>query len=585
MKPSLRALLAATAGTAVIAGPLALTTTATAGPSDVSFKASCIAGSIIGDQKRITDNTITIDAPAKVEPGQEFTFRLQPSATSYPDKDSGATTTNLSRLKIDYEIPDNATFVSAGVVPGTAVGLDNVAPNVLRVNDSGNVDANGTIIRLSGNNELIGNSPSSNAKAEGGIRVPKTKKNLDGTTNSAGETWFRLPAVEVTMKAGPSGTIQPKVRTSGAAATQGDMANFSTQLAKASLLGTQWAPTRCSPRDSDGGPLNAGAGPLATIAIESSDQATTTTLAAPQDATTGQEIQLSATVAPAPTGGKVQFKDNGAPLGGPVDLANGKATLPHTFTSAGDHSITAEFAGVAGFTGSASTATTVTVKDPAPVDKNTTTTVMVPGSAKTGTPVTLRATVTVAGATDPATTGTVQFQENGSPLGTPVNVTGGAAEIEHTFTTTGDHSITAVYSGGAGFTGSTSQAGTVSVTAPDPTDVATTIVLSAPSSATKGVAVDLTATLTPATVTGGTVQFLDGTTALGSPVAMTDGKAVLHQAFTATGDRKVTAVYSGAPGFKGSTSQAVTVTVAGGGTGGGGTGSLQNILGGFGSSK
>ncbi|XGU18678.1 hypothetical protein ACETU7_24180 [Rhodococcus sp. 3Y1] len=219
-------------GTAMVAGMLLVGTPASAAISTTGFKTACVAGSIIGDVHKVTDNLITVDAPASVQPGETFTYRIQPSGTSYPDKDSGATTTNLSRLKIDYAIPSNATYVSATVVAGTSIGLDNVAPNVLRVNDSGNVDGSGGILRLSGNNQVIGNSPTTSTNSEGGIRVPKSKKNLDGSTNGNGDTWFRLPAVDVTMVAGATGVIQPKVRTAGAAGNLGASENFSTQLAR-----------------------------------------------------------------------------------------------------------------------------------------------------------------------------------------------------------------------------------------------------------------------------------------------------------------------------------------------------------------
>ncbi|NKW70390.1 hypothetical protein GS943_18870 [Rhodococcus hoagii] len=75
------------------------------------------------------------------------------------------------------------------------------------------------------------------------------------------------------MVAGESGVIQPRIRTSGAAGNFNNDKNFSTQLAKASFLGVQWAPTRCSPRNSESAALNAGAGPLATVRIAVPDTA------------------------------------------------------------------------------------------------------------------------------------------------------------------------------------------------------------------------------------------------------------------------------------------------------------------------
>ncbi|EGD55104.1 hypothetical protein SCNU_11261 [Gordonia neofelifaecis NRRL B-59395] len=450
---------------------MAVSAPASAETSTPNFKNSCIAGSVIGDQKRITQTTMTVDAPAQVAPGETFTYRIQPSASSYPDKDSGATTTNLSRIKFDYEMLDNATFVGATVVPGTGIGLSGAAPSVLRVNIDGNPDTNGSVLRLSGNNETIGNGPNSNAKAEGGIVVAKSKKNLDGSANSANDTWFQLPAIEVTLTAGGNGAIQPKLRTSGAAGNQGDMGNYNTQLARATVavLGTQWAPTRCSPRDSDGGPLNSGAGPLATIQVGNGspvdeDKDTTTTLSVPGTATTGDEVTLTATVAPAPTGGKVQFKADGANLGGPVDVEDGKAVLKHTFATAGDREITAVFSGTDGFTGSTSAAQTIKVSAPAPTDKDTTISVDVPDKAKTGAEVTLTANLTPSDVDG----GTVQFSVDGVAVGGPVTVVNGKAVLKHTFTTDGKRTVTAVYNGTDGFKGSISAPAFVDVSTDNP---------------------------------------------------------------------------------------------------------------------
>jgi hypothetical protein len=65
-----------------------------------------------------------------------------------------------------------------------------------------------------------------------------------------------------------------------------------------------------------------------------------------------------------------------------------------------------------------------------------------------------------------AATGTVQFKDGTTAIGTPVPVVNGVAIAPHTFTTAGAHSITAVYSGGPGFVSSTSPAFTVTADAP-----------------------------------------------------------------------------------------------------------------------
>jgi len=546
-------------GTAMVAGMLLVGTPASAAISTTGFKTACVAGSIIGDVHKVTDNLITVDAPASVQPGETFTYRIQPSGTSYPDKDSGATTTNLSRLKIDYAIPSNATYVSATVVAGTSIGLDNVAPNVLRVNDSGNVDGSGGILRLSGNNQVIGNSPTTSTNSEGGIRVPKSKKNLDGSTNGNGDTWFRLPAVDVTMVAGATGVIQPKVRTAGAAGNLGASENFSTQLAKASFLGTQWAPTRCSPRENkDTTPLNAGAGPLATISIASApvDVETTTSLSVPATAITGTAVDLTATVAPNNAVGTVQFKSNGTAIGTPVTVTGGVATLSHAFDAAGAQSVTADFTAGAGFVSSSASAQTVTVSDPAPVDVETTTSLSVPATAITGTAVDLTATVAPNNAV-----GTVQFKSNGTAIGSPVTVTGGVATLSHAFDVAGAQSVTADFTAGAGFVSSSASAQTVTVSDPAPVDVETTTSLSVPATAITGTAVDLTATVAPNNAVG-TVQFKSNGTAIGSPVTVTSGVATLSHSFDVAGAQSVTADFTAGAGFVSSSAPAQTVTVS-----------------------
>ncbi|WP_430335104.1 beta strand repeat-containing protein [Rhodococcus sp. ACT016] len=555
--PLIRRCAAPITGAALVTGVMLVGAPANADTTVTNFTSSCQAKSVLTVDKQV-GASMTVDAPASVAPGETFTYRIQPNASSYPNSDSGATTTNLSRLKYDYAIPDNATFVSAAIVPGTAVGLDNTAPNVLRVSEAGAVDnAAGPIVRLSGNNEVIGNGGSNSTNSEGGIRVPKSKKNLDGSTNSAGDTWYQLPAVDITVTAGASGVIQPKVRLAGSASSYGNDQNFSTSLAKASFLGgTQWAPTRCIPSDNKG-PLNSGAGPLATITIAASQASTTTTLSAPATAETGAPVTLTANVAPGEATGSVQFQDNGTDIGSPVEVSGGAASLNHTFTSAGSHSITAVFTATGNFTGSTSSAQTVAVSDPAPTDVATTLGLTVPQNAETGTAVDLTANVTPANAQ-----GTVQFKDNGTNIGSPVTVASGAATLSHAFAAAGSHSVTAEFVGATGFTGSTAGAQTVTVADPVVPDTQTTTTVSAPASAVTGAEVTLSATVAPVP-TGGTVQFKVAGDAVGAPVNVDgSGHASMPYTFNAAGSYAVTADYSGATGFTASTASAQTVAVS-----------------------
>ncbi len=546
-------------GTAMVAGMLLVGTPASAAPVTTTFQTACQAKSVLTVDK-MTTSSVTVDAPETVSPGETFTFRMQTNASSYPNSDSGATTTNLSRLKNDFTLPSNASFVSATIVAGTSFNLDGVAPSVIRISDAGVEDANGPYLRISGSNQVVGNGASNSTNSEGGIRAPKTKKNLDGSTNSNGDSWFRLPAIDVTMVAGASGVIQPTIRTAGTAANYGDDKNFNTQLARASFLGgTQWAPTRCSPRDAKGNAnLNAGAGPLATISIASApvDVETTTSLSVPATAITGTAVDLTATVAPSNAVGMVQFKSNGTAIGSPVTVAAGVATLSHTFDAAGAQSVTADFTAGAGFVSSSASAQTVTVSDPAPVDVQTTTALSVPATAITGTAVDLTATVAPSNAV-----GTVQFKSNGAAIGSPVTVAGGVATLSHAFDTAGAQSVTADFTAGAGFVSSSASAQTVTVSDPAPVDVETTTALSVPATAVTGTAVDLTATVAPSNAVG-SVQFKSNGTAIGTPVTVAAGVATLSHAFDAAGAQSVTADFTAGAGFVSSSASAQTVTVS-----------------------
>jgi Bacterial Ig-like domain (group 3)/FG-GAP-like repeat/FG-GAP repeat len=91
----------------------------------------------------------------------------------------------------------------------------------------------------------------------------------------------------------------------------------------------------------------------------------------------------------------------------------------------------------------------------------------------------------------------------------------------------------------------------------------TTTVTAAPNPAAVGQSVTLTAKVT-STATGtltGTVEFLDGTTVLGSPALTAAGTVTLTSTTLAAGAHSLTAHYSGNTTFAASTSSAVSLTV------------------------
>ncbi|MDH6680334.1 hypothetical protein M2284_004560, partial [Rhodococcus sp. LBL1] len=554
--PLLRRCATPITGAALVAGTMLIGGPAGADTATVNFKNTCAANAIITVDKT-ADTGMQVDAPAAVTAGETFTYRIQPGPGSFPNSDSGATTNDIVRMKVDYAIPDNATFVSASVVSGSGINVDTAngeTINALRVNDAGSADVNGGIVRLSGNNQLIGNSPSSGT-SDAGMRVRKTKTDLNGNPTS-GDTWFRLPAIDITVTANAPGVVQPKVRTTPAATagTYNKDENYYSFLAKSSLGN---AKTRCTPRDTKSSALNAGAGALATINVTASQVSTTTNLTAPSTAETGAQVTLTANVAPTNATGSVQFQDNGNNIGSPVAVSGGAASLNHTFASAGSHSITAVFTATGSFTGSTSAAQTVTVSDPTPVDVTTTLGLTVPQNAETGAAVNLTAAVTPSNAA-----GTVQFKDNGNNIGTPVTVAAGAATLSHTFANAGAHAITADFVGATGFAGSTAGAQTVTVTDPVVPDTQTTTTVTAPATAETGGQVTLSATVAPVP-SGGSVQFKVAGSAVGSPVNVDNaGHASMPYTFNAAGSYAVTAEYSGTTGFTASTASASNVTVS-----------------------
>ncbi|EME21304.1 Ig-like domain-containing protein [Rhodococcus triatomae] len=302
------------------------------------------------------------------------------------------------------------------------------------------------------------------------------------------------------------------------------------------------------------------------VTVDVPNAATTTTVQVPPTATAGQSVELKALVSPTPDGGTVQFRDGTTDIGAPVAAAGGTVTLPWTFATGGTKSITAVYSGAVGFAGSTSAAGTVKVGAP---DVTTSTTVQAPATSITGQPVHLTATV----APTPSG-GTIQFRDGTVNIGAPVAVDDGVATLSHTFGVAGAKSVTAVYSGTTGFAGSTSQTVTVTVGDRAPGDVLTSTTVTAPGSVALGQAAELKATVTPADATG-TVQFKVGAGSIGGPVAVVGGVATLSHTFPSAGEKAVTAVYSGGPGYVGSASPPAVVTVTGGGTG---TGSLEDIF-------
>jgi len=167
-------------------------------------------------------------------------------------------------------------------------------------------------------------------------------------------------------------------------------------------------------------------------------------------------------------------------------------------------------------------------------------------------------TVTLTATVSPSTaTGTVAFYDGTTLLGTAA-LSSGVATMSMQFAF-GSHTLTAVYSGDANDSPSTSTPVNLQVNG---VLAATTTTLSAGETFIGAFsALLLTATVSPATATG-TVAFFDGATQIGS-VPLSSGTASFQVSTLAAGTHTLTASYGGDANDAASSSAGVTVTVSG----------------------
>ncbi|MHA6762213.1 Ig-like domain repeat protein [Streptacidiphilus sp. PAMC 29251] len=171
--------------------------------------------------------------------------------------------------------------------------------------------------------------------------------------------------------------------------------------------------------------------------------ATTTTLAVTPSgsAASGASVTLTAAVSPSAPG-TVQFLDGTTPLGSPVPVTAGAASLSTPALTVGAHQLSAVFTSSStSFSGSTSAATPYTVSPAGAVATSTALAITPSGSAAAGSGVTLTST------TNPsAAAGSVTFTDagTGAVLGTQA-VSGGSASITVSTLAEGDHNLTASF--------------------------------------------------------------------------------------------------------------------------------------------
>ena len=295
-----------------------------------------------------------------------------------------------------------------------------------------------------------------------------------------------------------------------------------------------------------------GQGALSVFGLLNQSATTTTIASSMNPSLYGQAVSFTATVVSGggTPAGTVQFSIDGSAVGSPVTLVSGSATSGSISTlSAGTHTVTAVYSGATGYAPNTGTLGGGQVVNPL---STSTTVASSLNPSPFGQAVTFTANV-ASGAGTPA--GTVQFNIDGSPLGSPVTLASGSASSGSISTlAVGTHTVTAVYSGATDYAASTGTLNGGQVVNPLSTSTSTSVASSL-NPTTYGQAVSFTANVTSGSGTpAGTVQFnIDGT-AFGSPVTLASGSATSSSISTlAVGTHSVTAVYSGAPNLLGST--------------------------------
>lgn len=288
--------------------------------------------------------------------------------------------------------------------------------------------------------------------------------------------------------------------------------------------------------------------------------ATTTTLTVSTTAlTAGESLTLTATVTAAsgatPTG-PVTFYNGTASLGTGSLNAGRVATLTVT-PAIGSYSITASYGGS---TTDASSASSPPIAVTVSSISTTTGLVAAPTALTAGQTLTITATVDAASGATP--TGTVTFLNGAASLGAGSVNANGVADLTLT-PAIGTYSITASYGGSSTDAPSASPPPiTVTVSA----SATTTTLTASASSLTYGQQLTLTATVTAASgpTPSGSVNFLNGTTSVGTGSVNSAGVATLTLNL-AVGAYSITASYGGSSTDSASVSSppvAVTVTAA-----------------------
>ena len=278
---------------------------------------------------------------------------------------------------------------------------------------------------------------------------------------------------------------------------------------------------------------------------------TTTAFALPSPNGFLQPDLLAALVSPVAPGagspdGVVQFKD-GATVIGSASVTGGIAYIIANGLLPGAHAITAVYAGSSNFTGSGSTPAPLTVLPVA----NSTFTMVGPltNPQAVGQPASFAALVLPLGGG--SVSGTVQFTDGGTVLGTASVNASGIATFSTSTLGVGLHSIGARYLGRAGLAASAAVPALQTIYTGTRPAATTTILNTAPSPSTLGQAVALTGAVTGGATVGDVNFYADGVLLGHAPLANVGGtfQATLNVSTLPLGIHVMSASYVGSIGF------------------------------------
>ncbi len=281
----------------------------------------------------------------------------------------------------------------------------------------------------------------------------------------------------------------------------------------------------------------------------------------PNPPVSGQQIALNAVVstvgsAPAPTG-NVRFFDNGTLLNASA-LSGGTTSTTGSVPSTATHSITSTYDGDSNYNSVSTAAGSMTS------GTITTSTVLTSSatSVNAGANITFTARITPASTGPASPSGTVQFFDGGTSLGT-ANLSANTASITvNTLSSATSHSITAVYSGDGYY--STSTSGPVTLTAGTASNATTTTLTASTTIPVHGSSVLFTANVVPAggsTTPTGTVTFTSQSGQLGVST-LVNGFATFSTNLLPGGVSTVIASYNPVTPFNSSASAALTISVS-----------------------